>query len=281
MIDPPAAGHPAPRVLAIILTIAALIAACGADGEASGSPPRTGPARRAPPTPPAPSRRRVGTLRPNRRPPPMSRPRPPAPRRAPPAASSIQPRRLPAWTSATRTAPGPATWRRRVLQGGDPPARYVQVGPFACAAGERCATTLAARPEGDVVIEFDGGEGINVHLKVAPDGSFDADRQPAMGIAVPPASASRTRRRSDALHAGPLRHLQRHRCRRCVVGPGRPGRHGVRRRRQRDARSHDRHGSQPRHVHVTQRVRPATPAARRPEAPAVLHVTSTRATMAG
>jgi hypothetical protein len=75
-----------------------------------------------------------------------------------------------------------------VLQPGDPAVVYVQVGPFGCVQGERCPTTLLTRPQGDVTIEFGGGSGINVHLTVAPDGSFQAERQEAMGVAVPPAS---------------------------------------------------------------------------------------------
>jgi hypothetical protein len=75
-----------------------------------------------------------------------------------------------------------------VLEPGDPAVVYVQVGPFGCLEGERCPTNLLTRPQGDVTIEFGGGSGINVHLTVAPDGSFQAERQEAMGIAVPPAS---------------------------------------------------------------------------------------------
>lgn len=184
MIDPPAAGHPAPRVLAIILTTVALIAACAADGEASGSPP---------PPPGGPGSTDTTTTEPS----------PDVPAVAPSAAPGAPGGFLDPATSTACLDLGDQDCARvrdlaaGVLQGGDPPARYVQVGPFACAAGERCATTLAARPEGDVVIEFDGGEGINVHIKVAQDGSFDADRQPAMGIAVPPASA-------PGLAAGPM-----------------------------------------------------------------------------
>lgn len=75
-----------------------------------------------------------------------------------------------------------------VLEGGDPAVVYVQVGPFGCADGDRCPTSLLTRPEGDVVIEFGAGTGINVHLVVTPDGAFTATREPAMGIGVPPAS---------------------------------------------------------------------------------------------
>jgi hypothetical protein len=75
-----------------------------------------------------------------------------------------------------------------VLAANDPAVVYVQVGPFGCAQGASCPTNLLTRPEGDVVIEFGGGTGINVHLKVAADGSFQAERQEAMGVGVPPAS---------------------------------------------------------------------------------------------
>lgn len=76
------------------------------------------------------------------------------------------------------------------LAADDPPVRYVQVGPFGCAIGDRCPTTLLARPEGDIVIEFDGDTAINVHLKVAADGRFEATRGEGMGIAVAPTSAA-------------------------------------------------------------------------------------------
>ncbi len=74
------------------------------------------------------------------------------------------------------------------LTAGDPPVRYVQVGPFSCATGDRCPLTLVARPEGDVVLEFPGGAGVNVHLKIAPDGTFEATRDAAMGVPVEPSS---------------------------------------------------------------------------------------------
>ena len=73
------------------------------------------------------------------------------------------------------------------LTDADPPVRYLQVGPFGCLA-DPCPTTLAARPEGDVTIEFEGGQGITVHLRVAPDGNAQLDRAEAMGVSVPPAS---------------------------------------------------------------------------------------------
>ena len=71
----------------------------------------------------------------------------------------------------------------------DPAPRYVQVGPFGCAAAERCPTTLAARPEGDVAIDFGNGTGKDVHLKVAGDGSVQATSGPSLGIKVDASSA--------------------------------------------------------------------------------------------
>jgi hypothetical protein len=75
------------------------------------------------------------------------------------------------------------------LERDDPAPVYVQVGPFGCAAGERCPETLVARPEGDVVIEFAGGSGASVHLRVAPDGRVETTRGEAFGIALAPSSA--------------------------------------------------------------------------------------------
>ena len=84
-----------------------------------------------------------------------------------------------------------------VLEAGDPPAAYVQVGPFGCVAVERCPSTLVARPEGDVTIEWSGGTGIGVHLVVGPDGSFEATRGEPMGVALVPNSA-------PGIGAGPI-----------------------------------------------------------------------------
>ena len=86
---------------------------------------------------------------------------------------------------------------------GDPPAVYVQVGPFGCVAGDRCPTTLAARPEGDVVVEWPGGTAIAIHLAVAPDGTFDASRGEAFGIALEPTSV-------PGLAAGPVQYTLGH-----------------------------------------------------------------------
>jgi hypothetical protein len=74
------------------------------------------------------------------------------------------------------------------LAGGERPI-YVQVGPFGCAAGDRCPTTLVARPEGDVWFELAGGLAASVHLRFAPDGTVDVQRQEAIGIGLEPTSA--------------------------------------------------------------------------------------------
>jgi hypothetical protein len=71
----------------------------------------------------------------------------------------------------------------------DPAVVYAQVGPFDCATGERCAADLTARPQGDVVFEFAGGTGLNVHVTLAPDGSVGADREAAPGVSVAPTSS--------------------------------------------------------------------------------------------
>ena len=69
-----------------------------------------------------------------------------------------------------------------------PSVRYVQIGPFGCAAGERCPTTLAARPEGDVTL--DTGEGqFSFHVVAKPGvPEMGSTRQDAFGIAVAPSS---------------------------------------------------------------------------------------------
>ena len=77
---------------------------------------------------------------------------------------------------------------KQVLANGDPPVVYIQVGPFGCKEGDRCPTTLDARPEGDVTLDFGNGTGLTVHLKVA-NGSVQQTREPAMGVGVEPASA--------------------------------------------------------------------------------------------
>jgi hypothetical protein len=75
------------------------------------------------------------------------------------------------------------------VPGDDRPVRYVQVGPFGCATGDACPMTLEARPEGDVTIEFDGGEALNVHLRIEPDGTAQTEPGEAFGVIVEPTSA--------------------------------------------------------------------------------------------
>jgi hypothetical protein len=77
---------------------------------------------------------------------------------------------------------------KQVLTEADPPVVYVQAGPFGCREGDQCPTTLDARPEGDVTLDFGDGTGITVHLKVA-NGSVEQTREPAMGVGVQPTSA--------------------------------------------------------------------------------------------
>jgi hypothetical protein len=74
------------------------------------------------------------------------------------------------------------------LTASDPPVAYVQVGPFGCQVAEGCPTTLAARPEGDVIIEFGQGTGSNVHITARADGTIEATMGEAMGVAVEPTS---------------------------------------------------------------------------------------------
>ena len=72
---------------------------------------------------------------------------------------------------------------------GSPPPIYLQVGPFGCATGERCPATLAARPEGDVLVELPGVPAVTIHVTAAPDGSLRAVQGETFGIILPPASA--------------------------------------------------------------------------------------------
>ena len=73
-----------------------------------------------------------------------------------------------------------------VLTPQDPSIVYVQIGLFGCPAGQGCPTTLAARSEGDVTLEFAGGA-IGFHIK-ASDGNLDVQRLEALGIQLPPSS---------------------------------------------------------------------------------------------
>ena len=146
-----------------ILAVASLVLACSGPAAATGSPQASSPPASAPPTNVAPS----------------EFPQPSA------AAALL--------TSCLTLGPQDCerarTFAMSTLEAGDPPLRYVQVGPFSCATGDRCPLTLLARPEGDVVLEFPGAAGVNVHLKVAGDGTFEATREPAMGVPVEPSSA--------------------------------------------------------------------------------------------
>lgn len=172
MIDLRRAGPPAP-VFVVLLLCSAMIAACaGAATATSGSGASAPPASAAPSASELPE---------------------PAASEAPSAAGPEGAGLDPATPTACLSL-GPQDCERAralaatVLTADDPPARYVQVGPFGCAVGERCAPTLVARPEGDVIIEFDAGQGINVQLKVAPDGTFEVTRDAAMGVPVEPVS---------------------------------------------------------------------------------------------
>jgi hypothetical protein len=74
------------------------------------------------------------------------------------------------------------------LDASAPAPIYLQVGPFGCATGERCATTLAARPEGDVLVEFAGVPAVTIHLVAARDRPLHAVPGETFGIVVPPTS---------------------------------------------------------------------------------------------
>ena len=73
-----------------------------------------------------------------------------------------------------------------LLTADDPRIGYVQVGPFGCSAGPGCATTLLARPEGDITLESAGGA-LSFHIKVT-NGTLEAQRQEAFGVQVQPTS---------------------------------------------------------------------------------------------
>jgi hypothetical protein len=73
-----------------------------------------------------------------------------------------------------------------LLTAGDAPVRYIQVGPFGCPAVQGCPRTLAARPEGDVMLELDGGA-LSFHVAMR-NGALDAERQEFFGVDLPPTS---------------------------------------------------------------------------------------------
>ena len=66
------------------------------------------------------------------------------------------------------------------------PIVYLQVGPFGCPGGERCPTTLAARPEGDVTFEFAGVPAAGFHVKAAAGGPLEIEPQEIFGIVLEP-----------------------------------------------------------------------------------------------
>ena len=66
------------------------------------------------------------------------------------------------------------------------PIVYLQVGPFGCPGGERCPTTLAARPEGDVTFEFAGGPAAGFHVKAPAGGALEIEPQEIFGIVLEP-----------------------------------------------------------------------------------------------
>lgn len=69
----------------------------------------------------------------------------------------------------------------------DPRVRYLQVGPFGCAAGGGCPTSLVARPEGDVTIETASGT-IGFHVKAVGD-RVEVIAQERFGIDLAPTSS--------------------------------------------------------------------------------------------
>ena len=83
-----------------------------------------------------------------------------------------------AWPSRPSAALPPATRSAPIV--------YLQVGPFGCPGGERCPTTLAARPEGDVTIEFAGVPAAGFHVRAAAGGPLEIEPQEIFGIVLDP-----------------------------------------------------------------------------------------------
>jgi hypothetical protein len=75
-----------------------------------------------------------------------------------------------------------------LLDPADPAVRYIQVGPFGCLDGQRCPTTLAARPEGDISLESADGA-LSFH-GTARGGVPQAVPQEVFGVSLPPTSAA-------------------------------------------------------------------------------------------
>ena len=115
-----------------------------------------------------------------------------------PSATGRQPSGTPAGTVTLEGVPtaciglGEQDCRRVIahvttlLTSDDSRVGYVQVGPFGCPGGVRCPTTLAARPEGEIVLESAGGA-LSFHVKVT-DGILDARRQETFAVELPPTS---------------------------------------------------------------------------------------------
>jgi hypothetical protein len=73
-----------------------------------------------------------------------------------------------------------------LLTANDPAIRYIQIGPFGCAADQGCPATLAARPEGDVTVESNGAA-IGFHVKSSGE-TLEAVHQEVSGVSLPPTS---------------------------------------------------------------------------------------------
>jgi hypothetical protein len=74
------------------------------------------------------------------------------------------------------------------LTAADPPVTYIQVGAFGCDTGERCPRTLAARSQGENVLEAGDGV-IGFHVTATEGGTkLKVERQQAFWIQVPPSS---------------------------------------------------------------------------------------------
>ena len=89
---------------------------------------------------------------------------------------------------------GPDDCRRVVqelqseLTAADPFVTYIQVGPFACATGERCPTTLEARPQGDVVLDA-AASSVSFHVTATGEvPAFRFERHPSFANGFPPSS---------------------------------------------------------------------------------------------
>lgn len=152
-------GIQARHLMATVATIALLITACAAPTAPSAAPPSSPPtASPSPATAPEPTPV-VGALG-----------------NAPVACLGL----------GESDCRGVAGQVATLIGAADPRIRYVQIGPFGCADGAGCPTTLDARPEGDVLIETAGGV-LGFHVK-ATGGSLDVRAQEAFVIDLAPSS---------------------------------------------------------------------------------------------